>query len=147
MKILRTLSTLRTKAGLSAGMVLLAGLSLSGTTATPADAATYWCNKTLGRFINAEGHQQTSIPAYGSTDSCITGQGASGSHVRAIQNALRHCHGRTKVEVDGHFGPITEQELAIVQGKLDLTADGVYGPKTRDKLRWLATTGNCGTVS
>ncbi|MCE7045449.1 peptidoglycan-binding domain-containing protein [Streptomyces purpurascens] len=128
-------------------MVLLAGLSLSGTTATAADSATYWCNKTLGRFINAEGHQLTNIPAYGSTDSCITGQGASGSHVKAIQNALRHCHGRTKVEVDGHFGPITEQELEIVQGKLDLTADGVYGPKTRDKLRWLATTGNCGTVS
>lgn len=147
-KTLRTLSTLRTKAGVSAGVVLLAGLGAAGITATPATAATYWCNTTLGRFINADGHQLTNIPAYGSTDNCITGKGATGSHVKAIQNALRHCHGRSKVTVDGVFGTITEQELKIVQAKLGgLDDDGVYGPKTRDKLRWLATTGNCGTVN
>ncbi|WP_328424423.1 hypothetical protein [Streptomyces sp. NBC_00443] len=56
------------------------------------------------------------IPAYGSTDNCITAEGASGSHVEAIQKAL------------------------------GLEDDGVYGPKTRDKLKWRSTTGHCGTL-
>ncbi|MFI6281351.1 peptidoglycan-binding protein [Streptomyces sp. NPDC050988] len=135
----------RAKAGIAAGVMLLAGLGVAGTTA-PASAADYWCNKTLGRFVNGGDHELANIPAYGSTDNCITGRGAYGTHVKAIQSALRYCHGRTKVEADSDFGPITEQELKIVQGNLGLEADGVYGPNTRDKLRWRSTTGHCGTL-
>ncbi|MDF3144537.1 MULTISPECIES: peptidoglycan-binding domain-containing protein [unclassified Streptomyces] len=138
---------LRTKAGLAAGATLLAGLGLAGITATPANAATHWCNKTMGDFIGGgNGHELAQIPAYNSTFDCITAEGASGSHVKAIQNALRHCHGRTKVEVDGHFGPITEAELMKVQAALHLEDDGVYGPKTRDKLKWRSSNGHCATL-
>lgn len=28
---------------------------------------------------------------------------------------------------------------------LGLEVDGVYGPKTRDKLKWRSATGHCGT--
>ncbi|MCF1598330.1 peptidoglycan-binding domain-containing protein [Streptomyces muensis] len=137
---------LRAKAGVAAGAMLLAGLGVAGT-AGQANAATYWCNKTLGRFINGgNGHELANIPAYGSTDNCITARGASGPHVEAIQKSLRHCHKRTRVEVDGHFGRITEEELEIVQARLDLENDGVYGPNTRDKLKWQSTTGHCDTL-
>jgi peptidoglycan hydrolase-like protein with peptidoglycan-binding domain len=137
---------LRAKAGVTVGAMLLAGLGVAGT-ATQANAATSWCNKTLGRFIGGgNGHELANIPARGSTDNCITAEGASGSHVTAIQNALRHCHKRTKVEVDGHFGPITEEELEIVQSRLGLEDDGIYGPNTRDKLKWRSTSGHCATL-
>jgi murein L,D-transpeptidase YcbB/YkuD len=140
---------LRTKAGVAAGAILLAGLGVAGTTATQANAATNWCNKTLGRFINGgNGHELANIPAYGNSDNCITGEGASGPHVKAIQNALLHCHKRSKVEVDGRFGPITEAELKKVQATLGgLKDDGVYGPKTRDKLKWRSTNGHCDTLT
>lgn len=138
---------LRTKAALAAGATLLAGLGLAGVTAAPANAATYWCNKTMGNFIGGgNGHELAQIPAYNTTFDCITGEGASGSHVTAIQNALRHCHKRTKVEVDGHFGPITEAELMKVQADLRLKDDGVYGPNTRDKLKWRSSNGHCATL-
>lgn len=138
---------LRTKAGLAAGATLLAGLGLAGITAAPANAATNWCNKTMGNFIGGgNGHELAQIPAYNTTFDCITGEGASGSHVKAIQNALRHCHGRTKVEVDNHFGPTTEAELKKVQAALGLKDDGVYGPKTRDKLKWRSSNGHCATL-
>jgi peptidoglycan hydrolase-like protein with peptidoglycan-binding domain len=137
---------LRAKAGVASGAMLLAGLGVAGA-AGQANAATSWCNKTLGRFINGgNGHELANIPAYGSTVNCITARGASGSHVEAIQKALRHCHKRTKVEVDGHFGRITEEELEIVQARLGLEDDGVYGPNTRDKLKWQSTTGHCDTL-
>jgi peptidoglycan hydrolase-like protein with peptidoglycan-binding domain len=143
---MKSIRALRARAGVTAGVMLLAGLGVAGT-AAPANAATYWCNTTLGRFIGGgNGHELVNIPAYGSTDNCITGRGAYGSHVKAIQNALRHCHGRTAVEVDSDFGPITERELKIVQARLGLDDDGVYGPKTRDKLRWRSTNGHCGTL-
>ncbi|MFC8091699.1 peptidoglycan-binding protein [Streptomyces sp. NPDC008343] len=136
----------RTTAVAVAGLTLLAGLGLAGT-APEAGAATNWCNKTLGRFIGGgNGHELANIPAYGSTVDCITAEGASGSHVEAIQKALRHCHKRTRVTVDGDFGPITEEELKKVQAALGLEDDGVYGPKTRDKLKWRSTTGHCGTL-
>ena len=138
---------LRTKAALAAGATLLAGLGLAGITAAPANAATHWCNKTMGDFINGgNGHELAQIPAYTGTFDCITGEGASGSHVTAIQNALRHCHKRTKVEVDSHFGPITEAELMKVQTDLRLKDDGVYGPNTRDKLKWRSSNGHCATL-
>ncbi|MGF0177304.1 peptidoglycan-binding domain-containing protein [Streptomyces sp. Marseille-Q5077] len=50
--------------------------------------------------------------------------------MEAIQKALRHCHKRTRVAVDGDFGPITEEELKKVQAAPGLEDDGVYGPKT-----------------
>ncbi|MBT3150985.1 peptidoglycan-binding protein [Streptomyces sp. CHD11] len=137
---------LRAKAGVAAGAMLLAGLGAAGT-ATQASAATSWCNKTLGRFINGgNGHELANIPAYGNTVNCITGRGAVGSHVKAIQKSLRHCHKRTAVEVDGEFGPVTERQLEIVQAALRLDDDGVYGPKTRDKLKWQSATGHCATL-
>ncbi|MEU3946105.1 peptidoglycan-binding domain-containing protein [Streptomyces sp. NPDC029526] len=143
---MRETRMLRAKAGVAAGAMLLAGLGVAGT-ATPAGAATGWCNKTLGRFINGgNGHELANIPGYGNTDNCITGRGAVGSHVKAIQKALRHCHKRSAVEVDGDFGRITESELKIVQASLGLANDGVYGPKTRDRLRWRSTNGHCATL-
>lgn len=141
---MKRIRTIRAKAGVVAGMMLLSGLGVAST-ATPAAAAS-WCNTTVGDFINGGDHSLAQIPAYNTNRNCITGRGASGPHVKAIQRSLRHCHKRSKVEVDGHFGPITKRQLEIVQDDLDLKDDGVYGPKTRDKLKWRASDGNCGTL-
>ncbi|MFJ6614985.1 peptidoglycan-binding protein [Streptomyces sp. NPDC091289] len=137
-------TTTRAKAGAVAGMLLLSGLGVVGT-ATPAAAAN-WCNTTLGNFVSGGDHSLAQIPAYNTSFSCITGRGASGSHVKAIQRSLRYCHGRSSVEVDGHFGEITETQLEIVQRALKLDDDGMYGPKTRDKLTWRASDGVCGKL-
>ncbi|MCX5603891.1 peptidoglycan-binding protein [Streptomyces phaeochromogenes] len=141
---MKRIRTTRAKASVVAGFMLLSGLGVVGT-ATPAAAAS-WCNTTQGDFVSGGDHSLAQIPAYNANRDCITARGASGSHVKAIQRSLRYCHGRSSVAVDGHFGEITETQLEIVQRALGLDDDGVYGPKTRDKLRWRAGDGVCGTL-
>ncbi|WP_159054317.1 peptidoglycan-binding domain-containing protein [Streptomyces sp. AS58] len=136
--------SLRMTAGLAAA-TLVAGLGITAATATPAAAAS-WCNTTIGLFTNGGDHNLAQIPAYNSSLNCITARGATSSAVGAIQRSLRYCHGRTSVAVDNNFGAITERELKVVQRQLGLDDDGVYGPNTRDRLRWRGSEGVCGTL-
>lgn len=55
-------------------------------------------------------------------------QGAGGEKVTTIQYLLRH-HG-ADIEVDGDFGPVTEQAVRGFQQAKGLDADGVVGPQT-----------------
>ncbi|WP_415644762.1 N-acetylmuramoyl-L-alanine amidase [Stackebrandtia soli] len=55
-------------------------------------------------------------------------QGSTGENVRTLQYLLRQ-RGQTVV-VDGSFGPATDTAVRALQTSLNLTVDGVVGPKT-----------------
>lgn len=63
----------------------------------------------------------------------------NGSGVRAVQEALASVYfypkkGAKNNGVDGYYGPNTADAVRRFQSMYGLTADGVYGPKTRAKL-------------
>ncbi|HEX5751214.1 MAG TPA: peptidoglycan-binding protein [Archangium sp.] len=60
-------------------------------------------------------------------------EGARGEPVRALQNRLNQL-GFNAGTADGSFGPRTEAAVKAFQKAKGLTADGVVGPKTWDKL-------------
>ncbi|WP_434384855.1 peptidoglycan-binding protein [Melittangium boletus] len=60
-------------------------------------------------------------------------KGATGEAVRALQNRLNQL-GHNVGAADGSFGPKTEAAVKAFQKAHGLTADGVVGPKTWDKL-------------
>lgn len=60
------------------------------------------------------------------------------SGVYALQMALRHCHGQN-IAVDGFFGSATTQALKNAQASVGATPDGILGPRTNSKMRWMRT--------
>ncbi|MDR1565161.1 MAG: peptidoglycan-binding protein [Oscillospiraceae bacterium] len=59
-------------------------------------------------------------------------KGSKGNNVKWIQWALNKKG--SKLTVDGSFGTGTDTAVKTFQKKSGLTADGIVGPKTRDKL-------------
>lgn len=56
--------------------------------------------------------------------------GSKGQAVRAVQRLLRDRLGYNEVQVDGVFGPITDNVVVAMQNAYDLTPDGIVGPQT-----------------
>ncbi|MFC8663033.1 MULTISPECIES: peptidoglycan-binding domain-containing protein [Streptomyces] len=135
---MKTLHTLRAKAGISAAAVLLSGVGLSLATASPAAAYAGYCNKSVTRS-SALGSVSfvfdAKIPAYNGTMDCYMNQGADSAAVEALQTTLNECYGRS-LTVDGIFGPATKTALEYAQGKADIGVDGKYGTETRRGLKW-----------
>jgi peptidoglycan hydrolase-like protein with peptidoglycan-binding domain len=73
-----------------------------------------------------------SAPASGGSGPTLR-EGARGEPVRALQNRLNQL-GFNVGAADGSFGPKTEAAVKAFQRAKGLTADGVVGPKTWDKL-------------
>jgi peptidoglycan hydrolase-like protein with peptidoglycan-binding domain len=90
------------------------------------------------------------IPASGSTaasTNCTMSRGSTGSAVRALQLTLRDCYAQD-IAVDSRFGRATARALRVAQRAYNITADGVYGPQTRDALFHLTTlTSWCSTIA
>jgi peptidoglycan hydrolase-like protein with peptidoglycan-binding domain len=57
-------------------------------------------------------------------------QGSSNEAVRAVQYLLKNKHGFNDVNVDGIFGPITDEATEDFQSSKGLTVDGIVGPQT-----------------
>ena len=55
--------------------------------------------------------------------------GSSGEAVSRLQRALTAALGRT-VDIDGQFGPNTEQAVEDYQAAVGLDVDGIVGPDT-----------------
>lgn len=68
--------------------------------------------------------------------------GSEGDAVKTAQRLLRHRE--VEVEADGKFGPATEKAIVDFQKGQDLTADGVVGPQTWDKLIEVLRSGSSG---
>ena len=55
--------------------------------------------------------------------------------IRMLQRNLNYCYG-SHLAVDGIYGSNTLAVVKAVQRKHKLTADGIYGPKTRSAMNW-----------
>ncbi|ASO20897.1 peptidoglycan hydrolase-like protein with peptidoglycan-binding domain [Actinoalloteichus hoggarensis] len=120
-------------ASLGAALILLASsvTVASATESDSASAAQASCN-TAWSIPGSVGV----IPASTSSGvGCILGVGNQGSAVRALQNHLRVCNGQD-ISADGVYGPRTETAVRNVQRRHGITVDGTYGPQTRDAMRW-----------
>lgn len=64
--------------------------------------------------------------------------------VKTLQRALGGCEGFYRGDMDGSFGPMTKAALQDFQSVFAPPADGWYGPKTHNKIRFpsnILTTG------
>lgn len=102
--------------------------------AGPAQAANPQCNSVV-RMTWSFPHVDAPLPAYkstGSTWNCEMWQGHTGEKVRVLQAWLRACNGQN-IAVDGSYGPATARAVHNINGE-----NGIYGPKTRAKMRWIS---------
>ena len=99
--------------------------------APPAEASGSWC--TDARSVNASDARtwiwMPVIPGrnpYSLHDpQCDLQYGDSGNDVKALQDSLNKCYGRS-LSVDGKFGPKTQAALQYAQGVEGLGIDGFY---------------------
>lgn len=128
--------TARIKAAASAGVMLLTGLGIGVTTASPAAAYTY-----LGACNTAkyEGAYQVPVPAIktasGKSSACYMHKGANHAGVGWLQHTLNACYGES-LDVDNDFGPATKSALIRAQREEGISADGGYGGETLQNLVW-----------
>lgn len=74
----------------------------------------------------AQVEENTALPSNSGTNMPTIKQGSKGQIVKIWQIIL----GFTKDQLDGVFGPYTEQRTVEFQAQHDLVKDGVVGPKT-----------------
>lgn len=60
--------------------------------------------------------------------------GSKGTQVNYLQQDLNFLM-NAKLETDGHFGQLTKNAVMAYQKKYNLVVDGVYGPKSYNKMR------------
>ncbi|GAA4112578.1 MULTISPECIES: peptidoglycan-binding protein [Streptomyces] len=112
-------------------------LSAVATGATPASAAMPVCSSFAG-YTDAAGYVTVVPLDAAQSNFCSLQAGNRGESVRALQQTLNGCYydGVTRLAEDGDFGPATTKALKRAQQMAGVTADGVYGPNTRDAIRW-----------
>ncbi|MFK4246156.1 peptidoglycan-binding domain-containing protein [Micromonospora chokoriensis] len=128
-------------------LILSGGLVASPMTAAPAHAAYGPCNTTVHRTDGLAVYNYYVVPAR--TDnglSCyMQWQTGSSNAVRALQNAILRCYGSTYAArrirdtggADGFYGTGTVDAVRWLQAnRLGVSADGVYGPATRQAMWW-----------
>jgi hypothetical protein len=146
---MKTLRTLRNRAGVSAAAVVLAGAGLGLAGATPASAAyAGYCNGQASKTLPGASNLVAKLPAYNSNINCQMYKGANNSGVKALQTTLNECYDRNLV-VDGDFGTNTKNALMYAQGVERLSKDGGYGEETRNGIGWYFknTSGTGGTCA
>lgn len=117
---------------LGAGLVIATGVPAS---ATPACV-------NYGGFEVPGGTAWVPL-ASGFNTSCHLQRGYANDGVWALQVSMTECYGEN-LEWDGDFGPATEAALKRTQKKIGVTADGQYGPYTRDRMLHAGTwAGEC----
>lgn len=114
--------------------VLLAGATFGVGHAEPASALGLPLCKSV-----REPRSTVFVPtSSGGSTSCLIGNGLVGcsdcAPIWTLQNSLNRCNGQN-IKVDGYWGRQTRNALIAAQKLRKTTADGVYGPKTRDALR------------
>jgi murein L,D-transpeptidase YcbB/YkuD len=66
---------------------------------------------------------------------CTLGYGNINSGVESLQQDINTCYGYN-LALDGDFGPATQAAVKHVQTVSGVTVDGVYGPQTRNAMKW-----------
>ncbi|MBW8705482.1 Zinc D-Ala-D-Ala carboxypeptidase [Streptomyces sp. MBT84] len=119
-------------ASAATSLLLTVGTAAVGPSAS---AASLTCTEATRKY-SASGEYMF-IPVYYPTlnVNCLMRRGNTGGGVHYLQEVLRDQYGYN-IAVDGDFGPATESALKSLQSRLHITADGVYGPQTRDSICW-----------
>jgi peptidoglycan hydrolase-like protein with peptidoglycan-binding domain len=147
---------MRTSSRFATGVAaLVVGVAVALVPTGPAQAATPHCNAQTN--IQSRVHPDIYVFApfwfdpprdYTGTFNCLLSQGDRGDGVLRLQMSMNWCYGKHLTE-DGDFGPLTRSALVSVQRTVGTSADGVYGPKTRAKMKHFGDifTRNCEYVS
>ncbi|WP_329412256.1 peptidoglycan-binding protein [Nocardia vinacea] len=123
---------------LTAVMVTSAGWAILGTGTAVAESRT--CDQTAK--VEKYGGKAT-VPSsnpWGPED-CTLREGSSGSAVKALQGALNSCY-KAGLSVDGQFGGKTRAALVDAQRAAGAADDGIFGPNTRDRIKWMFSNDN-----
>jgi peptidoglycan hydrolase-like protein with peptidoglycan-binding domain len=113
--------------------------------ATPAPAAGAQASCTGVSTFTVPDGAHVHIPTIGNNthaDNCDLGAGNDSPAVGDLQQTLIKCYSASIAE-DNIFGPATRAALQAAQRREGVTADGVYGPVTRDHLHWSDDTFEC----
>lgn len=97
-----------------------------GALATCDDYTIFSYNTSYRVFIPSIGHATAAT-------NCTLALGSSGAGVYVLQDALRRCYGQN-IAQDAQYGSATRQAVKNVQAFHGLSADGVYGPNTRNAM-------------
>lgn len=124
-------------------MVLAAATTLAALLCVPvfssasAEAATPHCNDIAFFHSTWLPPDRILLPIYKATGSvtCTLSRGDHNIAVEVLQSALVDIYDQ-HITVDSDFGPATQQALKNVQAELRISADGIYGPQTRDHICW-----------
>jgi len=134
---MKRLSTFLAAAAIAAG-------GLIGLGAAPA-SATSPCDSWLEvKSLTGNGYLEMPGLSSGSTY-CHLQRGNSSRAVTILQETFNRCYaddlgldlghgGGVHIGVDGNFGPETETAMRRVQAYHGISADGVYGPNTRNAM-------------
>ena len=128
----------------------LAAIAIGATGAlvvtTPASAAFPLCADYQRPTATDGSGLSVDVPStYAGDTSCNLRYGDYNNYaVEVLQKTLIHCYGKSLV-VDQDFGTATQNALKSVQSSRGITADGIYGPYTRDKIKhWSGYMNECG---
>ncbi|GGP88730.1 MULTISPECIES: peptidoglycan-binding domain-containing protein [Streptomyces] len=123
----------RTLAHLTAVAAL--ATSLAGIGTTSAQAAMPACNDSTVYIDRAGFYTHVPTQVNMGSNFCTLRKGADNNAVYDLQQTLWYCYGGYLV-TDGKFGPATETLLKKAQAQAGIPADGVYGPQTRDAIKF-----------
>lgn len=124
------------------GLALALGMAAPVVVAAPAQALPT-CYQTW--YVNL-GYYYYHLPNANGTTSCIMGQGNTSSAVKVLQRALNRCYGKS-LTVDGVYGWRTRDALKSVQRAIGVADDGIYGPVTGRRMKWVAYLGNSASAT
>jgi peptidoglycan hydrolase-like protein with peptidoglycan-binding domain len=133
---------------LAAAMVLVTASGITGITLASALPASAQASCTgSSAYTNAGGHL-VFVPTIGSDthrDNCDLGLGNDSNAVFWLQTTLNNCYGQ-HLALDSDFGPATQAAVKVAQRAAHITVDGVYGPQTRDHIKWGDTSSQCAVL-
>lgn len=123
---------------LAAAAVLVAASGVAGITLAAAGPASAQASCTgTSVYTDAKGFG-VFIPTIGNNthrDNCDLGLGNDSDAVATLQNTLNYCYGQ-HLTIDGDYGPLTQAAVKVAQRAVNIPADGIYGPQTRDHIKW-----------
>jgi peptidoglycan hydrolase-like protein with peptidoglycan-binding domain len=118
-------------------LVALAGTTLIMlTSGAPASAAASCTGASL--YLNTK-NEQVEIPTIGDNthqDDCELGYGNVSNAVYWLQFDLNQCY-RQHLTLDKIYGTQTQLAVEVAQRAANIPDDGIYGPQTRDHIKWV----------
>jgi hypothetical protein len=130
---------------LAAVAVLVAASGITGMTLVSAVPASAQASCTGYSTLRGTGGNYMLIPTIGNAtgrDNCDLGPGNNSNAVVILQDTLNNCYGQN-LATDGNYGPLTQEAVEDAQQAVHIPADGVYGPQTRDHIKWYDYAGGC----